>query len=638
MRQTPSLVLQLAPAAVRPVHADDAPGAGSALPDVHRYLERSPVASAVVAGAAHQLVFTNAAFRRMCAGAGAYASIGEGIGQAIPAEARSQLHTLLDGVRDGCAMVHDVRLGATADGPARSDTATWLCDAWPVVGDSEHVDFLVVALRTARRRGRATRQRAITERLLLTALREQELAERADVARGRAVWVADASRRLGTSLELETAYGAIATVALPDTGAWSIVDVDQPGGSWRRLAIVHPDPAKEALARALAGHWRPAAAEPIGAPLVAQSRASMIVDDDTESVLAAAAHDPDTLNILRALDLGPLLVVPLIARAQLRGAITFVGPAGASPYTAADVLLAEDLAIRCADLIDGARRYDDGRVAQLDADTARHASESARVEAERAIQIKSSYLTSMSHELRTPLNAILGYNELLMMGIKGPVSVEQQGALSSIRVAGMHLLGLINNVLNVAKRDDPAVRPPGDPVPMSEILQKTALMIQPLASARGITFTCTPCAPALVVTEDWEKLLQILINLLSNAIKFTEAGGRVTLTATSIERRRTPIAAASPPSSNAPVPTLQITVTDTGRGIGAEHLTTIFDPFVQVGPPREGKDAGSGLGLAISLDLARQMRGNISVVSKPGAGSAFTVTIPGTASRDPAPA
>ena len=359
------------------------------------------------------------------------------------------------------------------------------------------------------------------------------------------------------------------------------------------------------------------------------------MDQDTEAVLAAATHDPDTLHVLQALDPGPLLVVPLIAHERLRGAITFVGPRGSSPYTAADVLLAEDLAIRCADLIDGARLYDDGRLAQLDADTARQAAESARLEAERAIRIKSSFLTSMSHELRTPLNAILGYNELLMMGIKGPVSVDQQVALSGIRVAGMHLLGLINNVLNIAKAEGPAVRLPGDAVPVNEVLEKTALMTEPQAAARGIAFTWTPCPPALVVSVDSEKLLQILINLLSNAIKFTDAGGRVTLTARPIDRRRA-VVAASPGSSNVSAPALQVIVTDTGRGIAAEHLTTIFDPFVQVGPPRKGADTGSGLGLAISLDLARQMRGEITVASELGVGSAFTLTIPGTAPRDPA--
>jgi signal transduction histidine kinase len=362
----------------------------------------------------------------------------------------------------------------------------------------------------------------------------------------------------------------------------------------------------------------------------------MIVDGDIERVLAAAAHDPDTLNILRALDFGPLLVVPLIAHGRLRGAITFVGPPGAPLYTAADFLLAEDLAIRCADLIDGARLYDDGRLAHLHADVARQAAETARVEAEHAIRIKSSFLTSMSHELRTPLNAILGYNELLMMGIKGPVSVDQKGALSSIRVAGIHLLGLINEVLTLAKVQETKAPSPSHAIPVSEILQKTALMIEPQASARGIVFTCTPCEPALVVSVDSEKLLQILINLLSNAIKFTEAGGRVTLAAMAIDRRRGAVAA-SPPPPDAWVPALQVTVTDTGCGLAPEHLRTIFDPFVQVGPSREGADAGSGLGLAISQDLARQMHGEITVVSELGVGSAFSLTIPGTAPPDPAP-
>jgi signal transduction histidine kinase len=627
---------QLVPAAAAVVRAGSRPGAGPALPHVRGYLEGSPVASAVVAGPTHELVFMNAAFRQMSAGTDTSAALGEQIGQATPPEARAELHALLDGVRGGGGMVHDIRLGGPADQPA-----TLLCDAWPVIEDGQQVDCLVVTLRTAYRGGRATRQRAITERLLLTALREQELAERADVARARAVWVADTSRRLGTSLELEMAYSAIATVALPEVGAWCIVDVGQPGGDWRRLAIVHPDPAKEALARALAGHWGPAAGDPIGAPLVAQSRVSMIVDEGTDSILSAAAHDTKTLDVLRSLDFGPLLVVPLIAHDRLRGAITFVGPRDGSPYTAADVLLAEDLAIRCADLIDGARLYDDGRLAQVDADTAHRAAESAHVETERTMRIKSSFLTSMSHELRTPLNAILGYNELLMMGIKGPVSADQQGALSGIRVAGMHLLGLINKVLNVAKHEEPVSRVPSEAVPVNDVLHKTALMIQPQASARGILFTCIPCAATLVMSVDSEKLLQILINLLSNAVKFTDAGGRVSVTAMSIDRRRPGTgspAAGSPAPSNAPAPALQVTVTDTGRGIAAEHLATIFDPFVQVGPSRDGTNAGSGLGLAISQDLARQMHGEITVTSQLGVGSTFTLTVPCATCRDPGPA
>ena len=223
------------------------------------------------------------------------------------------------------------------------------------------------------------------------------------------------------------------------------------------------------------------------------------------------------------------------------------------------------------------------------------------------------------------------------MGIKGPVSVDQKAALGGIRVAGIHLLGLINEVLNLARLADPKISSPALAVPLSDVLHKTALMIEPQALARGIVFTCTPCAPTLVVSVDSEKLLQILINLLSNAIKFTEAGGRVTLAATAIDRLWA-TKPASPPPLNGPPPALQMTVTDTGCGIASEHLRTIFDPFVQVGPSREGADAGSGLGLAISQDLAQQMHGDITVTSELGVGSAFTLTIPGIAPRDSVPA
>ena len=109
----------------------------------------------------------------------------------------------------------------------------------------------------------------------------------------------------------------------------------------------------------------------------------------------------------------------------------------------------------------------------------------ARKDAEDANQVKTSFLTSMSHELRTPLNAILGYNELLLMGIKGPVSVDQKAALGGIRVAGIHLLGLINEVLNLARLADPKISSPALAVPLSDVLHKTALMIEPQALAPG---------------------------------------------------------------------------------------------------------------------------------------------------------
>ena len=593
--------------------------ADASLALLQRFLEHAPVAAAIVSGAAHGRIFTNAEFRRVSADAEAYAGIGDPIADTLPEDARDDVNALLDRVRRNGVAAHDARIGLL-----------WLCDAWPAADEGGRLDYLVVTLRKApRREVTRIRHRAITERLLLTALREQDRARRADNARARAVFLAETSRRLGASFELANAYAAVATVALPMPGAWSIVDVDQPNGAWRRLAIAHPDLAKEELVRELAGHWSPAPGDPIGVPLIAQSRVSTIVATDTEAILAGAAHGPDNLRILRALGLGPLLVVPLIAHERLRGAITFVSPSGAAPYTSDDVVLAEDLAARCANLLDGARLYDDGRLAQIGDSVARTLADTARDDAENANQAKGTVLTSMSHELRTPLNAILGYTELLTTGMRGPVSTEQTDALSRIRRAGLHLLSLINDVLRVARLRESQARFLITDIPVSEVLDAAGYMVAPLALTQRLALARMPCSSTLSMHADREKVLQILLNLLANAIRFTAPGGHVTLAAATVDRRRAEGAPLSPPANELPV---HLTVTDTGRGIAAAQLQAIFEPFVQVGARLVGADEGTGLGLAISRDLARGMGGDLTVESALGIGSTFTLTVPGAAS------
>jgi len=629
VRTTPHLQQPaLAGALFAPMTYGPAADADGSIRLAHEFLERAPMPLAVVSGAAHALVHANAAFRELSETASVQADVGVPITDALPPGAREGLDALLDRVRRDGIPARNAHLGALPGGEPREYRATWSCDVWPVVEDAGRLDYLVISVRaTPRREDTQARQRAITERLLFSALQEHELAQRADGSRARAVFLAEASRRLGESFELEPVYAAVATVALPMAGAWSIVDVDQPDGSWRRLPIVHPDPTKAALIHELDRHWSPAPGDPIGVPAIAQSLASAIVDVDMDAVLSTAAHGPENLRLLRALGVGPLLVVPLVTHKRLRGAITFVSPSGAAPYTADDVQLAEDLAIRCADLLDGARLYDGVRQAQLHADAAREQADLARKEAEHANQAKTSFLTTMSHDLRTPLNAILGYTELVAMGLRGPVSEAQVDALSRIRRAGLHLLGLINNVLNLAKLKALQVPFALTEVPVGELLDSATQMVEPQASAKGLTFVRSPCLETLTVHGDHEKLLQILLNLLSNAIKFTESGGRVTLAAAAVDRRRSAGDAGSA-SRSVRGPAVDVMVSDTGRGIAAAQIKTLFEPFVQVGRRLTGMDEGTGLGLAISRDLARGMGGDLTVASRLGAGSTFTLTMP----------
>ena len=231
--------------------------------------------------------------------------------------------------------------------------------------------------------------------------------------------------------------------------------------------------------------------------------------------------------------------------------------------------------------------------------------------AEEANRAKAQFLTTMSHELRTPLNAIDGYAELLEMGLRGPVTAAQAQDLARLRRRQRHLLALVNDVLNFARLEAGRVEWQITDVSVDDTLQVVESLIRPQLEAKRITYTRDDCDNGLAVRADAEKLRQILVNLLGNAWKFTDAGGAVSIGCDCDESE------------------VRIRVRDTGRGIPAEKLPTIFDPFVQVDRHLGGdSQQGVGLGLAISRDLARGMNGNLDVTSTVGAGSEFVLSVP----------
>jgi signal transduction histidine kinase len=237
--------------------------------------------------------------------------------------------------------------------------------------------------------------------------------------------------------------------------------------------------------------------------------------------------------------------------------------------------------------------------------------EHARADAESANRAKSEFLAVMSHELRTPLNAIGGHAQLIELGVHGPVTGEQLTALERIQRSQRHLLGLINGVLNYAKIDAGAVLYNIEPVMVDEVLSTCEALTAPQARTKQLDLRLDHCDARLAVRADAEKLQQILLNLLSNAIKFTDAGGRITIDCVIPDNGF-----------------VAIRVADTGRGIAADQLERIFQPFVQVDTLLTRANEGTGLGLAISRELARGMQGDLVAESTPGVGSTFTVTLP----------
>jgi signal transduction histidine kinase len=241
---------------------------------------------------------------------------------------------------------------------------------------------------------------------------------------------------------------------------------------------------------------------------------------------------------------------------------------------------------------------------------ARGRAELALAEVERANRAKSEFLATMSHELRTPLNAIAGHVQLLDMELHGPVTAPQRAALARVQRNQRHLLGLINDVLNYAKLEAARVEYRAEVVAAAAALADLAPMIEPQLAAKGLAFAVY-ADETVHVRADREKLAQVLLNLLSNAVKFTPEGGAIEVRA----ERDEPGA-------------VKIAVRDTGVGIPADKLESVFEPFVQVAQGLTRPHEGTGLGLAISRELARGMGGDLRVTSALHAGSTFTLLLP----------
>ena len=238
----------------------------------------------------------------------------------------------------------------------------------------------------------------------------------------------------------------------------------------------------------------------------------------------------------------------------------------------------------------------------------------ARESAEAANAAKSQFLAAMSHELRTPLNAVTGYADLLAMGVRGAVTDEQREDLARIKRSGEHLLRLINDILQFAKLEAGQLEFRLGRVPLPEALAELEALVGPQVRAKQLAYevACPEGGGLPVAHADRDKVQQVVLNLLSNAIKATPAGGRVRLEC-----------------EPGPGGGVVVRVSDTGTGIPAEKLVSIFDPFVQVDRKLNRPSEGVGLGLAISRDLARGMGGDLTVESEVGRGSTFTLRLPG---------
>ncbi len=241
----------------------------------------------------------------------------------------------------------------------------------------------------------------------------------------------------------------------------------------------------------------------------------------------------------------------------------------------------------------------------------------AKHEAERANAAKSEFLSQMSHELRTPLNGIVGFGQLLELA---PLPDEETELVQEVMRAARHLLGLIDEVLDLATVEAGRLPLQATTVALAPLAAECVRLVQPLAREAGVSLRILPGAPHAAAWADHGRLRQVLLNLLSNAIKYNRRGGRVEL--------------ALRPRSDA-APGWELQVVDTGIGLSDAQLARLFEPFERLGAER-GPVPGTGIGLTVTRRLVELMGGALGVDSRPGRGSCFWVRLP--PAEGPAPA
>jgi signal transduction histidine kinase len=434
-------------------------------------------------------------------------------------------------------------------------------------------DALLAELRLALADAREPGARNAAHRLL----EEQSARIHAEAARQREAFLAEAGEILAGSLDYETTLASVARLSVPrvaDSCVVYLVDEDE---RVRRLAAAHRDPEREEVLRA---SLEPRALAPgeLSAPVGRALRSG----------------EPELLPTLSPEDAAPwtgvlapcsLMVVPLKTQGRTLGALSLGWDAPGS-YSPDAVWLARKLADRAALAVENARLHR---------------------EAHRASEVKSEFLAAMSHEFRTPLTAVLAYAELLVSGIPEPVGDAARGHAERILTAAQHLTHLVEQVLTLsrieAERDEVRM----EPTDLVALVRGTAALIEPLARQKGLELRLEMPEEAVVET-DGNKVRQVLFNLLGNAVKFTSSGD-VTLALRVAGGR------------------VAFEVRDTGRGITAEEMERIWEPFWQSDRPGMKRTAGTGLGLGITRRLVRNLGGEIRARSEPGRGSVFVVQL-----------
>ena len=335
----------------------------------------------------------------------------------------------------------------------------------------------------------------------------------------------------------------------------------------------------------------------INALLSNKSRFIPEIDEDLVESMSPADRWAHSINPVKS-----VLVCPLEIESKVIGVIVFGRMQETMQLSSDEIDRIQRYITPLATGIRNARLFDETRA--------------ARAEAEESNQAKSQFLANMSHELRTPLNAIIGYSELLREETEEEGHGQYHDDLEKIHGSGVFLLDLISGVLDLTRIEAGKLEVTRSHFSISDMLSEVGMISRPLTEKNGNTLSLGDYADLGEMHSDDSKVRQILLNLLSNAAKFTKQG----VIQLDVSR-----------AAEDDGDWLTFRVTDNGIGMSPEQLAHIFEAFTQADSSTSRKYGGTGLGLTISKEFCQMLGGNISVESKPGQGSVFTVKLPADA-------
>ena len=347
---------------------------------------------------------------------------------------------------------------------------------------------------------------------------------------------------------------------------------------------------------------------PILLTAMRERRTIEMPDVRTDGSLAASGADAEQPLAL--------LVSPIVLRGEAIGVVVFHQAGVARYWRQEEIGLVQEVASELVFAVSNARLY------RSTEETSRELSVKIG-ELERANRMKAQFLANMSHELRTPLNSVIGFSEMLLIGALGQFSEQQRDALETVARNGRHLLGLVNDILDLSKVDAGRMDLHLMQTDVRSLIGDVITGMESLIQAKGHKVTVELGDAPLLLTADEMRVRQVLFNLLSNAVKFTPTNGRVTVHAG--QRRTTlPVAGGRRIEREA----VWISVTDSGIGITKEDLPRLFTEFSQVDASFSRRFEGTGLGLALSKRFVEMHGGVIGVESTPGRGSTFWIELP----------